>query len=47
VTRDKTHATRRHFDRWAPAYERDRAERRLHEAQTTALAALDLQARDG
>ncbi len=38
----KTDAARTHFDRWAPTYERDRAARRLREAQTTALAALDL-----
>jgi ubiquinone/menaquinone biosynthesis C-methylase UbiE len=46
VTERETEAAREHFDRWAPTYERDRAARRLREAQTTALAALNLQAQD-
>ncbi len=46
MTEHRTEAARQHFDRWAPTYERDRAARRLREAQTTALAALDLRAQD-
>jgi ubiquinone/menaquinone biosynthesis C-methylase UbiE len=42
----KTAAARRHFDRWAVSYERDRVSRWLRELQSAALAELELSADD-
>jgi ubiquinone/menaquinone biosynthesis C-methylase UbiE len=42
----KKASSRRHFDRWAGRYERDRASRWLAELQGQAVAALDLNADD-
>jgi len=42
----KQDAARRHFDRWAPKYESDRASRWLKEAQRAALEALELRPDD-
>jgi ubiquinone/menaquinone biosynthesis C-methylase UbiE len=42
----KRDASRKHFDRWAPKYETDRVSRWLQEAQSEALAALELRPDD-
>jgi ubiquinone/menaquinone biosynthesis C-methylase UbiE len=42
----RTAAARRHFDRWAASYERDRTSRWLRELQSASLAELDLSADD-
>jgi ubiquinone/menaquinone biosynthesis C-methylase UbiE len=42
----KRDASRKHFDRWAPKYETDRVSRCLQEAQSEALAALELRPDD-
>jgi len=43
---DTKERSRRHFDRWAGRYERDRASRRLAELQRVALDALELRPGD-